>query len=209
MRHRDRLARQSVHIPDEPALVMGTRNALALARANMGHNGISTPPPAIQVTEQNENRPYTDNPQTTEQDQYGSTHGEAYPDYYNTAVQPEVAHVQFQHPYAYDANGPPIVSRELTTNPPQMQHQYADLSHALSSPPPVHAANTGSPFSDPVESTYAPKRSNSGGQNGNTQDRFFMAQYAQPTRTGTPVDPNPQQYFTPGQGHNGGNMHAA
>ncbi len=194
---------------------MGTRNALALARSNLPTNGDS----GLQMTEQqNGNNVHPDNDQPAGREEPRYTHGGVFDQYHNTPAEPETAHVQHQQPYyeGYDPNSSPIVSRDLTTSPTQMQeHQYADLSLALATPPPTHSASLTamSPFNDTaaLTSAYVPAPGHEGGTSLQATYDSFDAQNAvpsHPTRTGTPVDPNPQQtYLAPGQDPFGSRLH--
>jgi len=205
-RHRDTFMRPSILIPDEPVPVMGSRNALALARSTIPDSG-------VQMTEQRyEQNNGADQPAGTD-DRY--TNGGVYDQYYNSPTEPGAAYIQPQQPYRYDSHASPIVSRELTTSPTQVQEQqYADLSRALTTPPPSHLAN-GMPISsfpdNPAsDSPHAPS--------GNGPEMSLQNPYGSlnaqnpvldhPARSGTPVDPNPQQtYLGPAQDPFGGKPH--
>lgn len=209
---RDSFIRQSVFLPDpvtSDTPTRGTRNALAIARANMGY-GDSSP----QMAERNNDTDggyyssdivggyATDAP-------YDGSNGGAYGYAPNTGygAYDNNNNTQGYDGGAYDANGSPRGNVASVT--PYQAQQYAEINRQLNHP----AHNNGSsPFSDPE---YPSSPSGTGSDTVGGLSRKLSTTYgsgshysgpaaselSEPTRTGTPVDPNPQQtYLAPGRG---------
>jgi len=222
---RDSFMRQSVALPDDaPAPMIGTRNALALARANMGY-GDASPAASPQMTEQYggaspyypdnsgyathayapspgydptqlTRRPSTGTP-VSAGGRYPTTPMDQYP-YENAAP--------IHNHESYDQGGANESRGQVVSVTPFQQQQYAEISRQLNYPPIAHIAESNghdghadaaSPFSDPAG--VQPAANPGLGRSLSTTYGSLSATTptpSQPTRSGTPVDANPQQTFT-------------
>ena len=229
----DSFMRQSVILPDDPSSppVIGTRNALAIARANMGpsdpapvaqyDNGagsyyaeepgyvshVYTPSPGYDPS-QLTRRPSTGAPVMRQMHQgpYPASPLEQYP--YETHTVPTHGQEYAQGYGNYGQHPNEVPRNQIVSVTPFQEQQYAEINRQLSQPAPVHLANSSgghghdpddaSPFSDPVPS----------GEGSQPLGRTLSTSYGSlsitspvathTTRSGTPVDANPQQtYLTP------------
>lgn len=193
---RNSFIRASIALPNDPHSpdnAIGSRNAVALAKANMGYN---------------------DNAEMSESKNWGSSGaaGGATAGYYDAypAQNQAYAHQQqqdygYSNGYNQSSNGHYNDYDHRQPAPAPSSNQYAELSRQLDIPAVAVASPPHSPHDYPAHQGYAGVAGGrvSPPQQGrqltvNTQGGYRGQDYYDDGRTGTPVDANPQMIYHQG-----------